>query len=105
MTATIVTSHGRRARRQLEKGLKALQANLGTLGQNVEQYKRDAKANLDKEITALNAGVQNVGKKLEESMIADSPLEVAGIAYVCLGLVMAHLAEEVADFLPHLGLN
>jgi len=88
---------------QLEDGLKKLEANLGKLDQKVDQQKRDLEAKLDREIADLQAGVQRVGKHLEEGMIADSAFEVAGIVYVCIGLVTAHLSEEIARLLSWFG--
>ena len=45
---------------------------------------------------------QSVSKKLKENIIGDSALEVPGILYVCLGLIMAHLSEEIACGLSRL---
>jgi hypothetical protein len=90
---------------QLEKELKEQQANLSKLDQKIDQQKREFQAYVEKEISALQADVSVVSKNLEERMIGDSPLEVAGIVYVCIGLVMAHLSEEVAWLLSRFGLT
>jgi hypothetical protein len=44
-------------------------------------------------------------KKLEEDMIGDSPVGISGIAYVCIGLVMAHLSEDIGRLLSWIGLS
>jgi outer membrane murein-binding lipoprotein Lpp len=90
---------------QLEKEMKDLQANLGKLEQKVDQQKQELRTEIDREAAARQAGDQGVSKQVEEGMIGDSAWEVAGIVYVCLGLIMAHLSEEVALCLGWLGLT
>jgi outer membrane murein-binding lipoprotein Lpp len=90
---------------QLEKQVSELQANFGTLDQKVDQQKQELRAEIDREASARQAGDQGIGKKVEEGMIGDSALEVAGIVYVCLGLIMAHLSDEVAQVLSWFGLT
>jgi outer membrane murein-binding lipoprotein Lpp len=90
---------------QLEKDMQELRANIGKVDQKVDQQKQELRAEIEKEAAARLAGEQGVSKKLEEGVIGDSPLELAGVVYVCLGLVMAHLSDEVARVLSWLGLS
>jgi hypothetical protein len=90
---------------QLEKEVTDLRTNIGDVDRKVDQQKREFRADLDKEAAARQAGDQGVSKKLEEGMVGDSPFELAGVFYVCLGLAMAHLSEEVALGLGWLGLT
>lgn len=90
---------------KLEKEIDDLRTYIGNVDQKFEKQKQEMRAELDKEASARQAADQNVSKKLEESMIGDSPFELAGAIYVCLGLLMAHLSEEVALGLTWLGLN
>ena len=48
---------------------------------------------------------QTISEKAEEGMIGDSAWEVGGIIYVCLGLLMAHLSEEISVLLVWCGLT
>lgn len=63
------------------------------------------RAEIDKEAAARRAADEGVSKKLEEGMVGDSSLELAGVFYLYLGLVMVHLSTEVATGLEWLGLH
>jgi hypothetical protein len=107
VAAVVATSTGTTEERvaQLEKDVRGLQTSMGEIHQKVDQQKREFRAELDKEAAERHAGDQGVSKKLEESMVGDSPLDLAGVAYVLLGLAMAHLSEEVALVFGWLGLT
>lgn len=90
---------------QLEKEMRGLRDSLGKVGQKVDQQKQELQAQIDGEVAAREAGDQGVSKKVEEGLIGDSALELAGVVYVCLGLLMAHLSEEVAHLLSWFGLS
>lgn len=79
--------------------------NLGILDQKVKQQKLELQADLEKEAAARRTGDEGVHKKLEEGMIGDSPLEVAGVSYLFIGLFMTNLSAEVAKLLVWLGLS
>jgi hypothetical protein len=90
---------------QLERQTTELQTRLGNIDQKVEQQKRELRAEIDKEAAARRAADEGVSKKLEEGMVGDSSLELAGVFYLYLGLVMVHLSTEVATGLERLGLH
>lgn len=90
---------------QLEKDVTELRTSIGNVQQTLDQQKQELRAELDKEAAARQAGDQGVSKKLEEGMIGDSTFEVAGVVYVCLGLIMAHLSEEIALGLKFIGVT
>jgi hypothetical protein len=87
---------------QLEKEVNELKTNLGKLDEKVDQHIQELRAELEKEISARQNLDQSVSKNLKEHIIGDSAWEVAGISYVCLGLIMAHLSDEVASGLSWL---
>jgi hypothetical protein len=90
---------------QLEKQITELETSLGNLDRKLDQQKRELLAEIERESAARQAGDSGVSKKLEEGVIGDSALEVAGIAYLILGLVMANLSTEVALVLKWVGFN
>jgi hypothetical protein len=90
---------------QLEKEMKGLRDSFEKVKQKIDQQKQELQAQIDREAAARQAADQGVSKKVEEGLIGDSPLELAGVFYVCLGLLMAHLSEEVAHFLTWFGLS
>jgi len=106
--ATVVSSAAKSTEErvtQLEKKVTELQTNLGNMDQKFDQQKRELRAELDKEAAARRAADEGVSKKLEEGMVGDSGLELAGVFYLYLGLVMVHLSTEVATALGWLGLT
>jgi hypothetical protein len=90
---------------ELEKQTLELQGNVGTLDRKVDQQKRALMEELNKEVAARRVGDESVGKKLEEGMVGDSALELAGVSYLYLGVAMAHLSAEVAMGLEWLGFS
>lgn len=88
---------------QLEKQVTELQAKFGNIEQKVEQQKQELRTEIDKEAAARQAADQGVSRKLEEGMVGDNQLELAGVFYLYLGLVMVHLSTEVAMGLEWLG--
>lgn len=90
---------------QLEKQFTGLQTKLVNIDQKVDQNKRELRAELNKEAAERQAADHGVSNKLEESMIGESPLELAGVAYLYLGLAMTHLSPEVANVLKWVGLT
>ena len=88
---------------RLEKQALEMEANLGNLDRKVDQQKRILMEEINKEAAARRIGDESANKKLEESMIGDSPLELAGVFYLYLGLIMVHLSTEVAMGLDWLG--
>jgi hypothetical protein len=90
---------------QLEKKLTELEDNLRKLDSKADQYKRELLDKIEGEAAERRAGDAGVTKQLEEGMIGDSSLEIAGIAYLVLGLVMANLSTEVADTLKWFGMS
>jgi hypothetical protein len=90
---------------QLEKKLTELEDNLRKLDSKADQYKRELLDKIEGEAAERRAGDAGVTKQLEEGMIGDSSLEVAGIAYLVVGLVMANLSTEVASVLEWFGMS
>jgi hypothetical protein len=89
----------------LERDAKQLRTDLGILGERVREQVQELRAGLGKESAARQADVQNVSKRLEEGMIGDSHVELAGIAYLLLGLPMANASDVVANGLGLFGLR
>jgi hypothetical protein len=85
---------------ELEKQISALQVNFD---QKLDEGVREVLAELDKEAAARRAADQTVSQRLEEGIVGDSSLELAGAAYLCLGIVLVDLSGEVAMGLAWLG--
>jgi hypothetical protein len=90
---------------QLERQVTDLQTNLGNIDKKVDQQKQEFRAELDKEVAARRAADEGVSKKLEEGMVGDTSLELAGVCYLYVGMIMVHLSTEVAMGLVWLGLT
>ena len=88
---------------QLETQFTNLQTKVMNVDRKVDQPKQEVRAELDREAAERQAGDWGVSNRLEESMIGDTPLELAGIAYLYLGLAMTHLSPEVAGVLKWFG--
>lgn len=105
---TIVTRAGRTAEERLadlERQTKELQANYENLGRKVDQQERQLRAELEKEAAERRISDRDISKKLEEGMIGDSNLELAGVFYLLIGLPMANTSDFVAAVLASLGLR
>jgi hypothetical protein len=48
---------------------------------------------------------QSVNERLEQGMVGDSHLEIAGVAFLLLGLFFGNLAQDLAVLLSHFGLR
>lgn len=91
-------------------------ARLETQMEETNTKVENVRVELDKQVSAINAELQKerderekadkqVNQRLEEGMIGDSHLEIAGVCFLVLGLVMGNLAGEVADGLKLLGIK
>ncbi len=90
---------------ELERKFTRLEKSVGNLDQRIVDQGRELRAAIKSEIAQREAGDRAVGDRLEEGLIGDSYLELAGVSYLFLGVIMANLPAEVAVGLGWIGLT
>ena len=90
---------------QLETEAGQLRTDLGTLDKRVAEQFQELRTALDKEAAARQVEVLSINKRLEAEMIGHSHVELAGVAYLLLGLPMANASDVVANCLSLFGLR
>jgi hypothetical protein len=73
----------------LEQESTETQSKIGKLESKVDQQKRELEAQIASETAQRKANDEQVKMRLEEGLIGDNNLEIAGVAFVCLGLLLA----------------
>jgi hypothetical protein len=90
---------------QLEKEILELQRIIAGVAQKADEQKRQLQARIDAEIAERKESSEQVKRRIEEGVIGDSSLEIAGVAFLYLGLLFTGLASEVTSFFVWLGLH
>jgi hypothetical protein len=88
---------------QLEKEILELQRIIAGVAQKADEQKRQLQARIDAEIAERKESSEQVKRRIEEGVIGDSSLEIAGVAFLYLGLLFTGLASEVTSFFVWLG--
>jgi hypothetical protein len=90
---------------RLERESIETQSKISKLESKVDQQKRELEAQIASETAQRKANDEQVKMRLEEGLIGDNNLEIAGVAFVCLGLLTANLSPEIASLLVKAGFH
>jgi hypothetical protein len=90
---------------RLEQESAETQSKIGKLESKVDQQKRELEAQIASEAAQRKANDEEVKMRLEEGLIGDNNLEIGGVAFLCLGLLMANLSPEIAWLLVKAGFH
>lgn len=89
----------------LERAVDELRGKIDKVDTKVENKEKELRNALEKEANQREAEDKELVRRLEASMIGDNHVELAGVAYLLIGLVMANVSSEVATGLQWFGLR
>lgn len=81
---------------QLEAELRRLQKRLAETNKDVRMLQSDTNEKIDKERDERRSEDQKIGKRLETAAIGGIHLELAGLAYLIVGVTMTSVPNETA---------
>jgi hypothetical protein len=106
-SATVVRATGTVEERltRLEQESTEIQRDVGKLYNKLDQQKKEMQAQISLEIAERKANDEKVKQRLEEGIVGDNNLEIAGVGFLYLGLLLANLSSDVASVLVKIGFN
>jgi hypothetical protein len=89
---------------RLEEDLKRLDGKLAETKKDVGKLRSETNEKIDKERSERRCEDQKISKRLETAAIGGIHLELAGVAYLVVGIALASVPDESAGLLRALGL-
>jgi hypothetical protein len=89
----------------LEKESETIRVDLNKARSEFATRSDNLRRELDAERAERERDSQAVNRRLEQGMVGDSHIEIAGVAFLVLGLLFANLAQDLADWLPLIGIH
>jgi hypothetical protein len=87
----------------LEKKLNELQLSCAASGDEIGKAERKLRAEIKQEIAAREAGELKAADQLKETAIGDWQLEIIGVAYLIVGIILGTVPSEIAQLMLSIG--
>jgi hypothetical protein len=75
------------------------------LDNKIGEVARSLRAEIKQEASAREAGDVKTEDKLKETTIGDWQLEIVGLAYFCVGIILGTIPSLIADLMLWLGFS
>jgi hypothetical protein len=88
-----------------ETQIKELRFSIGAVDHKIGEVERNLTAAIKQEKLARETGEAKTEEKLKETTIGDWPLEIIGVAYLFVGIILGTVPTEIAQLMLRIGFS